>query len=153
MSDVTPPEQKDTAEDKGKAPVDNTVPNGYRQAIVTAITVFLAFELAFLRFWAHETTGGWNEGSISVSIIFIGSIVMSTIALVRALSLEDDDKAEYRRTVYRFKWGVGAAIVGAVIGVFLSMSEPPPECEPVPSLYYSPHGEGGGVTLPPEPPH
>ena len=35
------------------------LPNGYRQGIITAITVLLGFSLLFLRFWSFEAPGRW----------------------------------------------------------------------------------------------
>lgn len=39
-----------------KVPPD-VVPRGYRPGIIPAITVFLAFSLAFLRYWGFEAPG------------------------------------------------------------------------------------------------
>ena len=43
--------------DSTDAPREIPVPSGYRQGVVTAITVFLGFSLAFLRFWGIENPG------------------------------------------------------------------------------------------------
>ena len=33
------------------------VPDGYRQGLITAITVLMGFSLAFVRFWSFEAAG------------------------------------------------------------------------------------------------
>ena len=38
-------------------------PPGYRQGLITAITVLLGFSLAFLRFWGLEAAGQWTARS------------------------------------------------------------------------------------------
>jgi hypothetical protein len=49
--------------DKPPAP-DLVIPNGYRQGLITSITVILAFSLAFLRFAAFEPASGpWTFGA------------------------------------------------------------------------------------------
>jgi hypothetical protein len=35
----------------------SSVPQGYRQGLITAITVLLGFSLAFLRSWGFEASG------------------------------------------------------------------------------------------------
>ena len=41
-------------------PSTSPFPQGYRQGLVTAITVFLGFSLSFLRFWGIESPGHWT---------------------------------------------------------------------------------------------
>ena len=40
------------------------VPDGYRQGLITAITVLLGFSLSFLRFWGFEAPGEWTLRSV-----------------------------------------------------------------------------------------
>ena len=57
-------------EDPGRQPIPTSerqhrpLPQGYRQGIITAITVLLGFSLAFFRFWGFEASGEWAPRSI-----------------------------------------------------------------------------------------
>jgi uncharacterized membrane protein required for colicin V production len=62
-----------------------SLPPGFRQGIITAITVLLGFAGAMVL-----------------------AVVMQVIALVRSLRIEDDDPREYRKTV---SWLTASAIV------------------------------------------
>lgn len=63
------------------------LPQGYRQGIITAITVLLGFSLAFLRFWGTEAPGEWTTRSIVPGILLTGAVVLQIIALYWALRL------------------------------------------------------------------
>ena len=76
------------------------LPPGYREGIITAITVLLGFSLAFFRFWGFEAEGQWS--------ILIVAVVMQIIALFRSLRIADNDEIEYGRTV---GWFVASAVV------------------------------------------
>lgn len=93
------------------------VPSGYRQGIITAITVFLGFSLAFLRFWGFETEGKWTAPSVASAFIVFISVLLQLYALYRALDLKDENTNEYIKTVRFFFAGV----TSLVVGVFLSM--------------------------------
>lgn len=84
------------------------VPDGYRQGIITAITVLLSFSLGFLRFWGFELPGQWTLLSILPAATLLLAIVLQIIALYRALRLADSDEREYQKTVL---WFIAAAVV------------------------------------------
>ena len=92
------------AEERDKKPL----PLGYRQGIITAITVLLGFSLSFLRFWALEAPGEWSSRSIIPAITLFVAIVFQIIALYRSLRLIDDEESEYRQTVL---WFVASAVM------------------------------------------
>ncbi len=82
------------------------LPAGYRQGIITAITVFLGFSLSFLHYWAFEAPGGWTPRSIGALVIVLIPIGAQIHALHRALLVQDDDESTYRITVRWFVWSV-----------------------------------------------
>jgi hypothetical protein len=97
------------------------LPAGYRQGVITAITVFVGFSLAFLRFWAFEAPGDWTPYSIAAVVIVLLPICGQIYALYRALQVEDDDVQVYRRTIQWFIWSVcGMLVAVCVAAVVLS---------------------------------
>ncbi len=94
----------------------STVPQGYRQGLITAITVFLGFSLAFLRFWAFEAPGDWTPRSLVVAVGVVVAIILEIYALYRALRIADDSKQEYGKTV---KWFIASTAV-MLLGLFLA---------------------------------
>ncbi|RZI42713.1 hypothetical protein EGT07_12010 [Herbaspirillum sp. HC18] len=93
------------------------LPQGYRQGLVTAITVFLGFSLSFIRFWSFEAPGEWTwAGIVSASIVAAG-IIVQLVALFRSLALRDDDPAHYVITVRYFFSGVAVVTAGVFIAV------------------------------------
>ena len=82
------------------------LPAGYRQGIITAITVFIGFSLSFLRYWAFEAPGDWTPRSIGALVIMLVPIGAQINALHRALLVQDDDESTYRTTVRWFVWSV-----------------------------------------------
>ena len=96
------------------------LPQGYREGVLTAITVFIAFSLAFLKYWSLETPGRWRWLDIlSMAPVAIG-LVFQLIALFRSLDVRDDHEERYRRTVRYFLWGVVAVIVGVVASILIA---------------------------------
>lgn len=87
------------------------MPNGYRQAIVTAITVILAFSLYFLQFWGFEAEGDWTGLTLISAIIMLMSIIAQTVALWRSLQVADDNPAIYAITLRWFMSGVVLALI------------------------------------------
>ncbi|HEY7204906.1 MAG TPA: hypothetical protein VIA61_11450 [Methylomirabilota bacterium] len=83
-------------------------PPGYRQGLITAITVLLGFSLAFLRFWGLEASGRWSALSVLSTATLVLAAALQIVALFRSLRIEDDDEPEYRRTV---RWLVVSAAV------------------------------------------
>jgi hypothetical protein len=98
------------------------LPSGYRQAIVSAITVLLGFSLLFLRFYNFELSGPWDFISDCTAVLLALAIICQFVALWRALRVEDDDEAEYGTTL---RWFLAAVIMlmlsllGAVVAVNL----------------------------------
>ena len=109
---------------KGEATMEhedlpNEIPNGYRQGFVTAITIFLTFTLAFLRFWGFEAPGDWWWGSIAVALLMVLSLALQIYALWRALSLHDDKPAVYTQTVRLFMVAIASLVTSLVLSMFV----------------------------------
>ncbi|HLW93535.1 MAG TPA: hypothetical protein VKS78_19840 [Roseiarcus sp.] len=97
-ADPTPPTMKTPA----------SLPAGYRQGVISAITVLLGFSLLFLRYWGFEAPGEWNvAGVIAISMLAL-AIIIELVALWRSLQPEDDDIAEYRQTL---RWFLASIVV------------------------------------------
>jgi len=96
-------------------PTRPALPLGYRQGLITAITVMLGFTLAFLRFWSFEAGGAWTRRTLVATTGLTLALVLQIVALVRSLRLEDEDPPEYRITV---RWFVASIVVlgGALLG-------------------------------------
>jgi hypothetical protein len=84
------------------------LPQGYRQGIITAITVLLGFSLGFLRFWGFDLPGPWTLASVLPTATLILAITLQIFALYRSLRLEDDEEREYRKTM---QWFIASAVV------------------------------------------
>ena len=117
--------QASTAEDEqAKQPAASPpearlpLPQGYRQGIITAITVLLGFSLAFVRFWGFEAPGPWRLRSIFSAVALLTAIALQLIALFRSLRLEDENPVEYRRTVVWFLVSALALVLGLLIAAF-----------------------------------
>jgi heme O synthase-like polyprenyltransferase len=115
-----------TEDDQAKAPSipkhelpRRTPPQGYRQGIITAITVLLGFSLTFFRFWGFEAPGKWTVRSILSTGALVVAVVLQIIALFRSLRLEDDAEDEYRKTV---KWFIASAVALA-LGLLFAVVE------------------------------
>src|SRR5262245_25751644 len=97
------------------------LPNGYRQGVITAITVFLGFTVAFFRFWSFEAKGKWTPGGIVTALFIFIAMIGQTVALFRSLRIDDDDETEYQKTVRWFLSSVISLIIGLVIAFLLSI--------------------------------
>jgi len=107
------------AADKGQVGARaDTVPWGYRPGIITAITVFLAFSLAFLRYWGFEAPGHWRWYSVFPICLMAASVLLQLVALFRALRLEDVQPAVYRVTVRWFVAAVSVMVAGVLLAAF-----------------------------------
>ena len=93
-----------------------SLPEGYRQGIITAITVILGFSLVFVRFWGFELPGEWKASSVVSAVLLVISIVGQLVTLWRSLQIEDDEPAEYRKTL---RWFLGSTLP-LLIGIGLS---------------------------------
>jgi hypothetical protein len=90
------------------------LPAGYRQGVVTAISVILGFALYFLRFWSLEAPGDWTWISFAAALPIVLSIACLAVALWRSLQVADDDEAVYRTTLKWFLAGVLLSLVGVL---------------------------------------
>ena len=93
------------------------LPIGYRQGLITAITVLLGFSLTFLRFWGFEAPGQWTFLAVLSTGISIVAVVLQLIALFRSLRPEDDAESEYRKTVVWFIASAAALLVGLLLAL------------------------------------
>jgi hypothetical protein len=104
-----------------KPPRRKDLPAGYRQGVITAITVFIGFSLSFLRYWAFEAPGEWTVRSLGALLIMLVPICTQIYALYRALLVEDDDESTYRTTIKWFVWSVfGMLLAICIAAVVLS---------------------------------
>jgi len=112
MSDapLPPPQPSPAPEPAPRRPL----PAGYREGIITAITVIIGFSLAFVRYWAFEAPGDWTARSIFALVALLIPSGAEIYTLYRALLVEDDDEATYKVTV---KW-----FIGSVCGMLVSVS-------------------------------
>jgi len=92
------------------------LPVGYRQGVISAITVLLGFSLLFLRYWNFEADGGWTTASILATLLLALSIVLQLVALWRSLLPRDDDEPVYQVTL---RWFL-ASIIALLAGVLLA---------------------------------
>ena len=99
------------------APPRRPPPQGYRQGLITAITVLLGFSLSFLRFWGFEAPGEWTIRSVTAAGTIVLAIAMQMYALTRSLRVADDDEAEFARTA---RWLLASALV-LLIGLALGL--------------------------------
>lgn len=92
------------------------LPAGYRQGVISAITVLLGFSLLFLRYWNFEVEGGWTFASILATLLLALAIVLQFVALWRSLLPRDDDEPVYQVTL---RWFL-ASIIALLAGVLLA---------------------------------
>lgn len=126
MTNPAPDERtSDPVPDAGGRPgiPPTTVPWGYRPGVITAITVFLAFSLAFARYWAFEVSGGWRWYSVFPVCLMALSVLLQMVALFRALRLEDVQPTVYRITVRWFAVAVVVMVAGVLLAGFESILE------------------------------
>jgi hypothetical protein len=93
------------------------LPEGYRQGIITAITVLLGFSLAFFRFWGFEASGEWTPRSIVAAGTLVLAVLLQIVALIRSLRIEDNSPSEYRKTVSWFTASAVVLLVGMSIAI------------------------------------
>jgi hypothetical protein len=94
-------------------PAKTPLPVGYRQGIISAITVLLGFSLLFMRYWSFEAPGEWTVGTVIAALTLALAILLELFALWRSLRLEDDEVAEYRKTLNWFM--ISAAVLLASV--------------------------------------
>lgn len=101
---------------KGAAePENKPLPLGYRQGIITAITVVLGFSLLFVRYWNFELPGAWTVSSELVAVLLGFSILLQFVSLWRALRVSDDEIPEYNRTLRWFLLSVVVLLLCLVL--------------------------------------
>ena len=71
------------------------LPGGFRQGIITAITVLIGFSLLFFRYWDFELPGDWTLPAIIATVLMAASILLQFFSLWRSLQVKDDDENEY----------------------------------------------------------
>jgi hypothetical protein len=91
------------------------LPAGYRQGIITAITVLLGFSLLFVRYLDFELPGAWSISSTIAAIFMAVAITLQIVALWRSLQIEDDDVIEYKKTLRWFLVSTIVLLVGLSI--------------------------------------
>lgn len=101
-------------------PVDHGrgLPVGYRQGIITAITVMLGFSLYFLRFWNFEAPGAWTPMAVIAAGLVVLSVLLHLVALWRSLQIADDSQPVYRRTLQWFLAGIICSVLGVAAASF-----------------------------------
>lgn len=95
------------------------LPEGYRQGLITAITVLLGFSLAFFRFSGFEVPGTWSVRSIGSTGATVIAVALQIAALFRPPRFEDNDAAEYRKTV----WWFIASVIALALGLLFAFVE------------------------------
>lgn len=95
------------------------LPTGYRQGIITAITVLLGFSLVFLRFWGFELPGAWNVSAEVAAALAALAVVIQMVALWRSLQIKDDDEREYKKTL---RWFLSSMVLLMMSLVFSYLS-------------------------------
>jgi hypothetical protein len=106
--------------DPGRATPATPLPQGYRQGVVTAITVFLGFSLSFIRFWNFEGDGRWTWIEVLPALIVGAGTAVLLVALHRALQVEDDQREHYSSTVRYFFYGIGVVVVGVIVATIVT---------------------------------
>jgi heme A synthase len=107
----TPPK-----EPRARAPL----PAGYRQGIISAITVLLGFSLLFVRYWNFEAPGEWSVASFIAAMLLALAVILELVALWRSLRPEDDDEPEYRKTLRWFVAGIAVLLVSLLLAALTS---------------------------------
>ena len=95
-------------------------PSGYRQGIISAITVLLGFSLVFMRYWSFEAPGEFTRPSIIAGLLLLVAIILEFYALWRALQIEDDDEQEYRTTLRWFLTSIFVLLGSLVLAALAS---------------------------------
>jgi len=97
-------------------PPDAPLPVGYRQAVVTGITVPLTFSLVYFRFIVFELDNGpWNAWWVVSATLAAVSIFTQVFSLWRSLQLGDDRRAAYTVTIRCF--GIGLLLLVASLAL------------------------------------
>ena len=96
------------------------LPAGYRQGVISAITVVIGFSLLFLRYWGFEARGRVTSTSVVAGVLLIVAVLFEFHALWRALQPEDEQEFEYRRTLRWFRASVVILLVSVAMASLAS---------------------------------
>ena len=103
-------------------PPDAPLPVGYRQAVVTGITVPLTFSLIYFRFIVFELDDGpWNAWWVASAVLCAASIFLQGFSLWRSLQLGDDRRAAYAVTVRCFGCGLLLLVASLTLSTVASL--------------------------------
>jgi hypothetical protein len=91
------------------------LPAGYRQGVISAITVVISFSLLFMRYWGFEASGHVTRASVAAGILLQVAILIEFCTLWRSLQPEDDDESEYRVTLRWFAASVAVLLVSITV--------------------------------------
>ena len=108
-------------DDNLQASMSSDLPDGYRAALVTLITVFLGFSLYLFRWWGLENSDSWTWKGIVVAVALSVGIIAQLFALFRSLRLADNNRSSYSTTVICFLVSV-IITFGAVVGAIIVMA-------------------------------
>jgi 4-amino-4-deoxy-L-arabinose transferase-like glycosyltransferase len=103
-------------DDANSRPRRTPLPAGYRQGVISAITVLLGFSLLFLRYWNFEAEGEWTRSSVVSTGLLALAVAFQLIALWRSLQPRDDDEVVYAITL---RWLL-SSILALLAGVGLA---------------------------------
>jgi len=98
----------------------SALPNGYRQSLVTAITVFLGFSLYFIRYWGLENPGHWSRPSVVTLLVAVAGLIIQFVALFRSLDVRDNELTRYRLTVRILFGGLVTFISGVLLSIWVA---------------------------------
>ena len=93
------------------------LPAGYRQGLITAITIFISFSLFLVKYWSLEAPGEWTLPGACAAAIMISAVILELVALWRALQVKDSLLVEYNRTLRWFMSAVIVMMVGLLVSV------------------------------------
>jgi amino acid transporter len=91
------------------------LPAGYRQGVISAITVLLGFSLLFLRYWSFEAEGEWTMVSLVAAMLLALAVLLEFVALWRSLQPEDDDEPVYRITLRWFLASIALLLISLLL--------------------------------------
>lgn len=91
------------------------LPAGYRQGVISAITVVIGFSLLFMRYWGFEVTGKVTRTSVAAGLVLLAAILLEFYALFRALQPEDEQESEYRTTLRWFMASVAVLLASVAL--------------------------------------
>jgi hypothetical protein len=91
------------------------LPAGYRQGVISAITVVIGFSLVFMRYWNFEVTGRLTYTAVAAALVLMVALLLEFYTLWRALQPEDEQVSEYRNTLRWFMASVAVLFVSVTI--------------------------------------